>query len=1251
MFTPLQKPKTSDSGPARNPIRPLIQPELEVGRPGDKYEQEADEVARRVMMQPETEEEEAVRMQPAEEKEEALQMQAMDEEEEALQMQPAEDEDEMMQMQPAEEEDEALQMQAVEDEEESVRMQTGDEEEILQAQVEEEEGEEVVQAQAEEEEEMLQMQAMDEEDEVVQTQPALRMAASKNGGAGKASPGLANRVAATKGTGSPLNPGTRGEMGNKMGSDFSGVNIHTGHQASQMNQELGAKAFTVGSDIYFNRGQYNPHSSEGKRLLAHELTHTVQQGGAAQKKIQREDENDEEDTTSASVAGTLETGRVDANSNTITFENLSIPSFKGRDHRGDLYRGWNLKRSKGYNSSTRPSNQQQIWKNNINTSQLVSQLRQKAEEEQFQPDGENYVFITPARPITSGEGSRHRPRGQSHFHIGTLEEIAKAISAPSWNRRGSRTASMEVDHIVELQISGYPDEEGAQAHTISNMELLERRPNQMSGTHISRAINNNLNSILRNNDTKQLIEEEVPEIENASRVDTKRNIVKRNFDLVFNSHDPSGGPSINENSYWQREDIEAGEHIDQVEVGDFSQLGEPGRLLIFPTTSGGVGKTFEWDGSSTTPSRGNKEHDWLKPFEIIEKRFYVGDGTGEENEDLFGELDIQIPENKRDTYKEMSDTVSIDRIPGADFAGRLKKYSIKRSAEKIEVKKASPVTVEYFEVNQDQGIIMGGKVLPTIPFISEAQLEYSLQGDDLSVFKTFDIGELNTPPPFTIDRSSLTLEISTTRGIVISGRVDFGINQVGEGYIGAASSTSGGFELEGTFNFDSELFQPAEIEVEYKDEVWTIGGHIGIPEGKIRGVKSADIEASYSEGNFEASGEAELDIPGIERGTMNVQYGEEGFSVGGAFDLSSDIPGIRGGDVEATISKEGEEDYSVSVFGTAEPDIPGVDTTLSVNYEDGAITIAGTADYSRGMLSGNVQLGATNRPIDDEGQPEGEPDETMRVYGGGSLTLELTPWLAATAGVNFLPNGEMEVMGRIGLPDTVEVFPRKQMDRNLFTAPTLEIPLFAIPLGPRSIGLVAQIGGRLDFSAGFGPGELRELSAEVTYNPDREEETTLHGEGLFAIPADAGLTLRADVGLGVSVGVASLTGGIELAGTLGLEGEASASVDVDWTPQTGIELDAEGRVTVNPKFEFDVNAFARASLGVGFLSISETWRHNLAGFEWGPDIQFGVVFPIHYKEDEPFDVSFEDIEVIYPELEIPDMAKGLAADIKDDIFD
>ena len=65
-----------------------------------------------------------------------------------------------------------------------------------------------------------------------------------------------------------------------MGSDFSSVRIHTGQESDSLNRSLSARAFTTGSDIFFRSGEYNPGSTQGQQLLAHELTHVVQQGAA-----------------------------------------------------------------------------------------------------------------------------------------------------------------------------------------------------------------------------------------------------------------------------------------------------------------------------------------------------------------------------------------------------------------------------------------------------------------------------------------------------------------------------------------------------------------------------------------------------------------------------------------------------------------------------------------------------------------------------------------------------------------------------------------------------------------------------------------------------------------------------------------------------------------------------------------------------------------------------------------------------------
>lgn len=99
-------------------------------------------------------------------------------------------------------------------------------------------------------------------------------------GKSQTSPGLESKLNSSKGGGKPMDDSTQGFMESRMGGDFGSVNVHTDSEAVQMNQELGSQAFTHGSDIYFNQGKYQPESDSGKELLAHELTHTMQQGAA-----------------------------------------------------------------------------------------------------------------------------------------------------------------------------------------------------------------------------------------------------------------------------------------------------------------------------------------------------------------------------------------------------------------------------------------------------------------------------------------------------------------------------------------------------------------------------------------------------------------------------------------------------------------------------------------------------------------------------------------------------------------------------------------------------------------------------------------------------------------------------------------------------------------------------------------------------------------------------------------------------------
>ena len=293
-----------------------VQFKLNVGKPGDPYEQEADKVADQVVSSPSTgygstikpaDSITSIQRQPEEgledvQLQEDISLSEPSSEEEDVQLERESDDTEIE----TEKEDEIqqkeddLQNQA----EEEVQLEA---EEELQSTAEEE-----VQAQGEETEEEVQMksqkegekeddnsenqiqlveeddtqegnedleggESMQRQEEDVQPKEVDEIQA-KGGADIYTGADIEKTLGQQKGMGSPLSDTVSREMEIGFGADFNGVRIHTDHIAVRLTKQMRAQAFTHGRDIYFNSGKYSPFSNDGKRLLAHELTHTIQQG-------------------------------------------------------------------------------------------------------------------------------------------------------------------------------------------------------------------------------------------------------------------------------------------------------------------------------------------------------------------------------------------------------------------------------------------------------------------------------------------------------------------------------------------------------------------------------------------------------------------------------------------------------------------------------------------------------------------------------------------------------------------------------------------------------------------------------------------------------------------------------------------------------------------------------------------------------------------------------------------------------------
>lgn len=220
----------------------VVQPRLKIGQPGDKYEKEADATSDRVMSMSQSD---AIQMQPLEEEEEMLQPQ--------------------IQMQPLEEEEELLQPK--------IQMQEEDEEEMVQMKPMKPDQDSLSTANPF----GSSLNERETTSEVINKKPDNGLPKSKS------LQSFSSQLQNNRGNGTKLSNNVGQEMSSKFGYAFNNVQVHKDENAIQMAEQINAKAFTYGSDIYFGRNQFNPNSSKGKHLLAHELTHVVQQNKAGTK--------------------------------------------------------------------------------------------------------------------------------------------------------------------------------------------------------------------------------------------------------------------------------------------------------------------------------------------------------------------------------------------------------------------------------------------------------------------------------------------------------------------------------------------------------------------------------------------------------------------------------------------------------------------------------------------------------------------------------------------------------------------------------------------------------------------------------------------------------------------------------------------------------------------------------------------------------------------------------------------------------
>lgn len=267
--------KANDDAKKKDDV--FFQTKLAVNEPGDKHEQEADQVADKVMRKVEEQEKPDVQKKSKEDEKQTPGAAPVKKEEkkpgEGSTATTGKEEEKKKISKKEEEQKPDIRKKEQKDEEKPVQKKESKEEE------------QPVQKKSEgdkKEDDKTKVSKKEEPGMPDKEEPVMKKETGGAHAAHKVS--LEERIKKSKGKGQTLPDDVRAFLEAQLGADLGEVVIHTDSEAIAMNKELNALAFTNGFDIYFNAGQYKPDTAAGQKLLAHELTHVLQQTGVSKKK-------------------------------------------------------------------------------------------------------------------------------------------------------------------------------------------------------------------------------------------------------------------------------------------------------------------------------------------------------------------------------------------------------------------------------------------------------------------------------------------------------------------------------------------------------------------------------------------------------------------------------------------------------------------------------------------------------------------------------------------------------------------------------------------------------------------------------------------------------------------------------------------------------------------------------------------------------------------------------------------------------
>jgi len=951
------------------------------------------------------------------------------------------------------------------------------------------------------------------------------------------------------GEGAPLDAETRSFMESRFERDFSDVRVHTDARAAEAAKSIKAQAFTTGRDVYFGTGQYTPGTDAGRRLLAHELTHVVQQSsgavapGAAKLVIDTPGDPLEQEADRA----------VDA----IT--NGRPPMILGQSSSALIHR------KEG--EAEPPAGA---------TFEIPPEKGKDAEA--------LYKSVLAQKKVLTVRGDRDAEpdeAGEPLFQTwlkqkGLTKEEMTFVDANRPKRTKEAEKRCTVDHIVDWALGGSGDD-------ANNLILMEGGRNSGAGGRAA--------AQYRNASAFTAVRMATPQPDDACMH------IDRMLKTWIQTQMAGGDVSAFMFEIGKSQvpvKLPEGTPKDGGNLYEHQKLELLLRSLREGEVTGGIKlKTMRLHlDDKREVKEGNLGARFLPnivPFELLQK----------------GGADVNLK--------------VAAKTPGFGAVG----FEDKSVPFAAKFPYLSETTFDF--KRNEQGDIEGEAHLkPSKPILNKTVVHLIVKDNKLTARLQVPVKDLNLPiPGLTLSGDGLIIGFED-REFYASGQVILQYGTVASGEI-TASASKKGLTAAGKIDLTIPGIDKATGKV-WLDAEGKVGGRIevGADKLKVPGVKSAKLTITIEDGALSGEGVVQLAIPGVKQGKLSFGIDKDGnYAITGLATL--DVPGLKSAEIGLTY-RDGDFEGLANVG----LEIPGLeDAAFQIKYAKGVVTGTGDLAYKKGKLSGKVHA---------------ELNEKRKLFGTGDLAYEIIPGLVAAVGVELREDGTAKVSGELRIPSQIDLFPEKPIEKTLFSIGT-QIPIIAIPLGSRSVGLVAEVGADLKARAGIGPGQIRQLKVMASFDPAKEDAAfEFAGGGELYVPAFAELALSVHGGIGLSVAIASATGGIKLTGALGLKGALSAMVQIAYKDNR-FGVDALAEVYAEPVIRFDVSAYVKVEVDLLLTTIDvydEEW--TLASKEWGSGLRIGLRFPVHYVFGEPFDLSLSQVDFIVPDIDAKQAVKDLLFD-------